>query len=124
MIRCFAIVAGALVAVSVFSAQVHGADITGVACTRWKPLARRPTTSPYLNLVAVDNFGIAGGYQTLVRPFVDSRKAINANSAAISRLQSGGGSAAGYYMNYSQDITPTFLPGGVAACASDPCPML
>ena len=43
-----------------------------------------------------------------MKPFVDSRKAINANSAAISRLASGGGGGGGgvgpgpaHFMNYS-----------------------
>lgn len=76
-----------------------------------------PTVSPYLNLLTVDNFGIAGGYQTLVRPFVDGRRAIGSNAAGINRLQgqiAGGGGGGGggggiasfgggnkYYMNYS-----------------------
>ncbi len=51
----------------------------------------RPTVSPYANMVFADGLGqlgVGGGYQTLVRPFVDGRRAINANSAAISRLES------------------------------------
>jgi hypothetical protein len=68
-----------------------------------------------LNLLTVDNFGIAAGYQTLVRPFVDGRRASSANAGGINRLQSqiaggggGGGGAASfgggrdkYHMNYS-----------------------
>jgi hypothetical protein len=64
--------------------------------------------------------GIAGGYQTLVRPFTDSRLATNANASAISRLQTqvgtgGGGSGirptgAGWYMNYSH-----YYPGLTAS---------
>ncbi len=78
----------------------------------------RPTVSPYLNLQMADQFGIQGGYQTLVKPFFDSRKAANANSGAISRLQnqvgaisSGGGGGGGggigpgaassHFMNFS-----------------------
>ena len=73
----------------------------------------RPTVSPYLNLVTADALGqagIGGGYQTLVRPFVDQRRAINANAAAVSQLQGqmsrGGGTGApvgtsGRFMNYS-----------------------
>jgi hypothetical protein len=109
MIKHCAVVAGALVAVSVFSAQAQ-AQTFGGGLNGTPHAFSRPTTSPYLNLQAVDAFGIQGGYQTLVRPFVDSRKAINANSAAISRLQSsggggggGGGNAGGggQFMNYS-----------------------
>ena len=73
-----------------------------------------PTVSPYLNLITSDimsqTFGMSGGYQTLVRPLVDGRRAVNANAAAISQLQSqvnygasgGGGSAgAAKFRNYS-----------------------
>ncbi len=73
-----------------------------------------------MNLVTADALGqagIGGGYQTLVRPFVDQRRAINANSAAVSQLQGqmarggggayggggggAGGGASGRFMNYS-----------------------
>jgi hypothetical protein len=70
----------------------------------------RPTVSPYLNLVMSDalsqSVGTAGGYQTMVKPLVDSRRAINANSAAISQLEAYGvvprsKTQAGSYRNYS-----------------------
>jgi len=76
---------------------------------------RRPSVSPYLNLLIPDQFGIPGGnpgqYQTLVEPFIDGRNAAMANRAGINRLQNqvnagarGGGGSAGFharYMNYS-----------------------
>jgi hypothetical protein len=95
---------GLSLAASTASAQMYGGRSLG-----------RPTVSPYLNLVTADALGqagIGGGYQTLVRPFVDQRRAINANAAAVSQLQGqmsrGGGSGAGAavgtagrFMNYS-----------------------
>ncbi len=77
---------------------------------------RRPSVSPYLNLLIPDQFGIPGGnpgqYQTLVEPFIEGRQAAMANRAGINRLQNqvnnggarGGGGSAGFharYMNYS-----------------------
>jgi hypothetical protein len=83
-------------------------------------LNRRPSVSPYLNLLIPDQFGIPGGnpgqYQTLVEPFVEGRKAAQNNQNQLNRLNAqvnggargggGGGSfgAGGYhsrYMNYS-----------------------
>jgi hypothetical protein len=111
MSKRLAIIAGALVAISLLSSQGH---TQGPGYS-----ARRPTVSPYLNLVTSDalgQLGFPGGYQTLVKPFVEGRRASNANSAAISRLESqiyggngggggggnGGGSGqAARFMNYS-----------------------
>jgi hypothetical protein len=82
-------------------------------------LNRRPSVSPYLNLLIPDQFGIPGGnpgqYQTLVEPFIEGRKAAQNNQNQLNRLNAqvngggrgaGGGSfgAGGYhsrYMNYS-----------------------
>ena len=86
MTKHLVIVAGVLVATSLFGGQAH-AQRGGSAHS-----VGNPTASPYLNLLTADafgNVGIGGGYQTLVKPLVDGRKAINANSAAISRLASG-----------------------------------
>ena len=81
---------------------------------------RRPSVSPYLNLLIPDQFGIPGGnpgqYQTMVEPFIEGRKATQANTSALNRLNSqvnggvrggggsgggGGGSYLNHYMNYS-----------------------
>jgi hypothetical protein len=82
-------------------------------------LNRRPSVSPYLNLLIPDQFGIPGGnpgqFQTLVEPFIEGRKAAQNNQNALSRLNAqvnggargtGGGSfsSGSYhnrYMNYS-----------------------
>ncbi len=81
-------------------------------------LYRRPSVSPYLNLLIPDQFGIPGGnpgqYQTLVEPFIEGRQAALANNNALNKLNSqvnggrrgGGGSsgAGGYhsrFLNYS-----------------------
>ena len=81
-------------------------------------LNRRPSVSPYLNLLIPDQFGIPGGnpgqFQTLVEPFIEQRKAAQNNQNQLNRLNSqvnggarGGGSGfgtSGYhsrYMNYS-----------------------
>ena len=119
MMKCLAIAAGALLTVSLFSGHVQAQTFGGGFAKGGNHSLGSPTTSPYLNLLTVDNFGIAGGYQTLVKPFVDGRKAINANSAAISRMQSGGGGGAfgggrpqaGYFMNYMH-YYPTLSGGG------------
>ncbi|HTU26373.1 MAG TPA: hypothetical protein VMF30_13290 [Pirellulales bacterium] len=106
----FAIGAGALLAVLLYAAQAHAQF--GLSARGTGHSLGSPTVSPYLNLLTADafgNVGIGGGYQTLVRPFVDSRRAINANSAAISQLQSGafggggggGGGASSHFRNYS-----------------------
>jgi hypothetical protein len=111
MIRHVAIAAGAVLAVSLFSAQAH-AQAIGPGLKGTSHANGSPTVSPYLNLQTVDAFGIQGGYQTLVKPFTDGRKATNANAAAISRLQSqvgggggggggGRGGGPGFFMNYS-----------------------
>jgi hypothetical protein len=114
MVKCFAVLAGALVAVSLVPGRAQ-AQVFG-------PGVGRPTVSPYVNLGLADGLGqlgISGGYQTLVRPFTDGRKATNANAAAISRLQTqvGGAAAggvrptgAGFYMNYSH-----YYPGLTAS---------
>ena len=113
MIKQFGIGAGVLMAVSLLSGQAH-AQAMGFGAGGRGHAFGRPTVSPYLNLVVSDalsqSVGTAGGYQTLVRPFVDGRRAINSNAAAISQLQQaqgargaagGGGGRAGTYMNYS-----------------------
>jgi hypothetical protein len=110
MMKHLVSIVGVLMATSLFAGQAHaqrGGSAHGIGS---------PTVSPYLNLLAADafgNVGIGGGYQTLVKPLVDGRKAINANSAAISRLASGGGAGAAraapggnHFMNYSH-----FYPG-------------
>jgi hypothetical protein len=108
----FMIAAGALVAASLFACQAQAQTYGGGFSRGGSHSVGGPTVSPYLNLLAADafgNVGIGGGYQTMVTPLVDSRKAINANSAAISRLQSGGGGgggggrggAAAKFLNYS-----------------------
>ncbi|HEX4144857.1 MAG TPA: hypothetical protein VHY91_15240 [Pirellulales bacterium] len=114
MIKRFALGAGVLMAVALLSGQVHAQTMGYGAGLRGHGVGR-PTVSPYLNLIASDvlsqSVGTAGGYQTLVRPFVDSRRAINANASAISQMQQtqsaygaasgGGGGRAGVFMNYS-----------------------
>jgi hypothetical protein len=115
MIRQLGIGAGVLMALALLASQAH-AQAMGFGAGGRGHAFGRPTVSPYLNLIASDvlsqTVGTAGGYQTLVRPFVDGRRAINANSAAISQLQQsqgafgaaaggGGGGRAGAYMNYS-----------------------
>jgi hypothetical protein len=104
----FVIVAGALVAISLFSGKAQAQNLGTNMSRGTSHSIGSPTVSPYLNLLTSDafgNVGIGGGYQTLVKPLVDSRKAINANSAAISRLASGGGGGAGpgaaHFRNYS-----------------------
>jgi len=107
----FMIAAGALVAASLVAGQVQAQNFGGGLSRGTSHSVGSPTVSPYLNLLAADafgNVGIGGGYQTMVKPLVDSRKAINANSAAISRLQSGGGGGGGggqggaaKFLNYS-----------------------
>ena len=80
---------------------------------------RRPSVSPYLNLLIPDQFGVPGGnpgqYQTMVEPFIEGRKATQANTSALNRLNSqvnsgvrgggggggGGGSYLSHFMNYS-----------------------
>jgi hypothetical protein len=120
MTRHFAILAVTLLAVSFVSGQAPAFAQGGGAGGR---ALGRPTVSPYTNMVFADGLGqlgIGGGYQTLVRPFVDGRRAINANSAAISRLESqaasgygGGGrpNRAGIYMNYSHYYPSMSSPG-------------
>ncbi len=123
MIKHFAIAAGTLVAVSLFSGHAQAQTYGGGFARGSSHSFGSPTVSPYLNLQTVDQFGISAGYQTLVKPFVDGRKASNANSAAISRLQSqvgsggGGGSGrpqSGYYMNYSH-YYPSLSAGGAGS---------
>jgi hypothetical protein len=101
-------------AVSLFSGQAE-AQMLGTGYGAGRHAVGRPTVSPYLNLIASDalnqTFGFSGGYQTMVRPAVDGRRAINANAAAIAQLQAAssaygvaGGSQpgrAGVFMNYS-----------------------
>jgi hypothetical protein len=108
MVKHLAAVVGALSVLLLFSAPAHAQ--TALGALGQKHSLGGPTVSPYLNLLTVDNFGIAAGYQTLVKPFVDGRKATNANSADIARLQNqvsrggsrgGGGGGGGYFMNYS-----------------------
>jgi hypothetical protein len=111
MVRRLAIVAAAVVMGALVAGPVH-AQMMGYGGGRHS--VGRPTVSPYLNLIPTDvmsqTFGTAGGYQTLVRPFVDGRRAVNANAAAISQLQSqvnygtsrgSGGATAGQFRNYS-----------------------
>ncbi len=78
---------------------------------------RRPSVSPYLNLLIPDQFGIPGGnpgqFQTLVEPFIDGRNAALSNRSALNRLQNqvnagaGAGPSSGSagfhsrFMNYS-----------------------
>jgi len=113
MIRRFAFGAGVLLALAVFSAQAH-AQAMGYGSSARGHSVGRPTVSPYLNLVMSDalsqTVGTAGGYQTMVKPLVDSRRAINANSAAISQLEQAQSvygvvprskNQAGVYRNYS-----------------------
>ena len=111
MIRQFALGVGVLAALALFSGQAHAQAMGFGSAARGHSLGR-PSVSPYLNLIASDalaqTVGTAGGYQTLVRPFVDSRRAINANASAISQLQAqgaygvaGGRSKAGAHLNYS-----------------------
>lgn len=103
--------------VAVVLAVVAQLAIAGQASAQ--DLNRRPSVSPYLNLLIPDQFGIPGGnpgqYQTLVEPFIEGRKAAQNNANALNRLNSqvnGGGrgssggsfGAGGYhsrYMNYS-----------------------
>jgi hypothetical protein len=128
MIKRFAVGAGVLLAVAVLSGQVH-AQAMGYGGGMRGHGVGRPTVSPYLNLIASDvlsqSVGTAGGYQTLVKPFVDGRKAINANSAAISQMaaQSAyggyGASAASKgagFMNYSH-YYPAMGGRGNARCS-------
>jgi hypothetical protein len=100
-----AIAAGLLAGLSLISSQAN-AQMYGAG-----PLGR-PRVSPYTNMVFADalgQVGIGGGYQTLVRPFVDGRRATDANSADIARLQgqmaAGAGGRGGYgasrFMNFS-----------------------
>ncbi len=115
MIKQIAIVLGMVSVVGIGSTSGWGQSVTTLGKNH---SLGSPTVSPYLNLLTVDNFGIAGGYQTLVKPFVEGRKAINSNAAGINRLQSqiaggggrggggggagfGGGGADKYHMNYS-----------------------
>jgi hypothetical protein len=114
MTRQFGIAAGVVMAVLLLSGQAHAQAMGFGAGGRGHSLGR-PTVSPYLNLITSDvlsqTVGTAGGYQTLVRPFVEGRRAVNANAAAISQLQQaqgaygaargGGSSGAGMHMNYS-----------------------
>ena len=96
--KTFVIMAGVLVAASLVASQAHAQTYGGGISRGSSHSVGSPTVSPYLNLLAADafgNVGIGGGYQTLVKPLVDGRKAINSNSAAISRLQSGGGGGGG-----------------------------
>jgi hypothetical protein len=107
----FAIVAVSLMAALLATSQAHAQTYGSGFARGSSHSVGSPTVSPYLNLLTADafgNVGIGGGYQTLVKPFVDSRKAINANSSAISRLASGGGGGRGgqsrggtHFMNYS-----------------------
>ena len=46
----------------------------------------RPTVSPYLNLLNTNQFGISS-YQTLVRPQLEEREAIQRNASTIQGLQ-------------------------------------
>ncbi len=121
MIRHFAIAAVTLLGVSFFSGRAD-AQVFAPGAGGGSHSVGRPTVSPYTNLPLADGLaqlGIPGGYQTLVRPFIDGRRAANANSAAISRLQSqiaagavsGGGRPAGpgFYLNYSH-----YYPGMAA----------
>ena len=120
MIKHFAIVAGALLAVSLFSGQAQ-AQVYGPGVGPGSRSLGRPTVSPYTNMVFADGLGqlgVGGGYQTLVRPFVNGRRAINANSAAIARLEAqaavGAGvrpARAGVYMNYSHYYPAMAAPG-------------
>ncbi|HTU24103.1 MAG TPA: hypothetical protein VMF30_01820 [Pirellulales bacterium] len=113
MMKHIAVVGGALLAVSLLGGR---ADAQALGYGGGGHSLGRPTVSPYLNLIFSDamasTVGTAGGYQTLVRPFVDGRRAVNANSAAISQLQQsqgafggaaggGGSGGAARYMNYS-----------------------
>ncbi len=81
---------------------------------------RRPSVSPYLNLLIPDQFGVPGGnpgqYQTLVEPLIQGRQATQANANALGRLNAqvngrsgrGGGGGGGYtgrFMNYSHYYT-------------------
>jgi hypothetical protein len=73
-----------------------------------------PTVSPYLNLLTRNQQGIVP-YQTLVKPLIDQRNAIQRQGAALSQLQqqvytAGPGGATGtpgatghatFFMNYS-----------------------
>jgi hypothetical protein len=49
-------------------------------------LQSRPTVSPYLNLLNNNSFGIPN-YQTMVRPEVEARDAINRQGASLQQLQ-------------------------------------
>jgi hypothetical protein len=94
MKKHFAVIAGTLIVAALFAGE---ASAQGIPQSSRHSIGS-PTVSPYLNLLTSDafgNIGIGGGYQTLVRPMVDGRKAINANSAAISQLQAGGYSGRG-----------------------------
>jgi hypothetical protein len=100
-----------LTVVGVYSAPAHAQSITQLGQGHG---LGRPTVSPYMNLLTWDQFGIAAGYQTLVKPFQNGRRAAAANSAAISQLQnqvnSGGGGGGGtggsaamqkHFLNYT-----------------------
>jgi hypothetical protein len=116
MIKQFAVGAGALLAVAVLFSSARAQNYASLG---GKHSLGSPTVSPYLNLQTADQFGIVGGYQTLVKPFFEARKASNANSNAISRLQnqvgsiggggggggSGAGPAANHFMNFSHYYT-------------------
>jgi hypothetical protein len=63
-------------------AQSYG---TGLPTGHWDN-PNGPTVSPYLNLLQSGNAGITN-YQSLVKPLVEGRSAINQNSSGINNLR-------------------------------------
>ncbi len=87
MIWTFAVLSS--VACGVGTARCWAQQPTGMNSTPRSPFANtgynRPTVSPYINLGTNSN-GLSN-YQTLVKPMIDDRQALERQNAALSQLQ-------------------------------------